>query len=134
MAKNGQRCGENGQNLTKFQMKCYWLKLVTTALWDCCKTFTIRPCDGGEGIHSHILSVFPYIFSLRPIQSSKIRLNIYEIIRKLTILQIDQHWFNFLESFPVGIYLLKVNNRNTWTRCEICSKLTIKTAEPCRLG
>ena len=27
---------------------------------------------------------------------------------------------------PVGIYLLKVNNRNTKTRCEICSKLTIK--------
>ena len=27
---------------------------------------------------------------------------------------------------PVGIYLLKVNNRNTRTRCQICSKLTIK--------
>ena len=25
-----------------------------------------------------------------------------------------------------GIYLLKVNNKNTRTRCEICSKLTIK--------
>ena len=30
---------------------------------------------------------------------------------------------------PVGIYLLNVNNRNTGTRCEICSKLTIKTPE-----
>ena len=29
---------------------------------------------------------------------------------------------------PAGIYLLKVNNRNTRTRCEICSKLT-KTPE-----
>ena len=28
---------------------------------------------------------------------------------------------------PAGIYLLKVNNRNTRTRCETCSKLTIKT-------
>ena len=28
---------------------------------------------------------------------------------------------------PISIYLLKVNNRNTRTRCEICSKLTIKT-------
>ena len=27
---------------------------------------------------------------------------------------------------PVSIYLLKVNNRNTRARCEICSKLTIK--------
>ena len=30
---------------------------------------------------------------------------------------------------PVRIYLLKVNNKNTRTRCEICSKLTIKTPE-----
>ena len=30
---------------------------------------------------------------------------------------------------PAGIYLLKVNNRNTRTGCEICSKLTIKTPE-----
>ena len=28
-----------------------------------------------------------------------------------------------------GTYLLKVNNRNTRTRCEICSKLTIKVPE-----
>ena len=28
--------------------------------------------------------------------------------------------------FPVGIYMLKVNNRNTRTKCEICSELTIK--------
>ena len=27
--------------------------------------------------------------------------------------------------FPAGIYLLKVNNRNTRTRCEICLKLTM---------
>ena len=30
---------------------------------------------------------------------------------------------------PAGNYMLKVNNRNTRTRCEICSKLTIKTPE-----
>ena len=30
---------------------------------------------------------------------------------------------------PAGIYPLKVNNRNTRTRCEICSKLTINTPE-----
>ena len=32
----------------------------------------------------------------------------------------------------VGIYLIKVNNRYTRTRCEICSKLTIKTPERCQ--
>ena len=30
---------------------------------------------------------------------------------------------------PPGNYMLKVNNRNTRTRCEICSKLTLKTQE-----
>ena len=30
---------------------------------------------------------------------------------------------------PVGIYMLKLNNKNTRTRCEICSKLTIKIPE-----
>ena len=33
------------------------------------------------------------------------------------------------KEFPVGIYLLKLNNRNTRTRCEICSELTVKTPE-----
>ena len=37
-------------------------------------------------------------------------------------------------SFPAGIYLLKVNNRNTRTKCEVCSKLTIKIPERRRLG
>ena len=32
-------------------------------------------------------------------------------------------------AFPAGIYLLKVNNRNTRKRCETCSKLTIKRPE-----
>ena len=38
---------------------------------------------------------------------------------------------NVLCTFPAGIYLLKVNNRNTntRTRCEICSKLAINTPE-----
>ena len=31
--------------------------------------------------------------------------------------------------FPASIYLFKVNNRNTRARCEICSKLKIKTSE-----
>ena len=30
---------------------------------------------------------------------------------------------------PANIQLFKVNNRNTRKRCEICSKLTIKTPE-----
>ena len=36
---------------------------------------------------------------------------------------------NNFSHIPVDIYLLKVNNRNTRTRFEIYSKLTIKTPE-----
>ena len=39
--------------------------------------------------------------------------------------------------FSAGNYMFKVNNRNTRRRCEICSKLTIKTPERrhwCRSG
>ena len=32
---------------------------------------------------------------------------------------------------PVGIYLIKVSDRSMRTRCEICSKSTIKTPEHC---
>ena len=38
-------------------------------------------------------------------------------------------WSQNLESFPAGIYLHKVNNINLGTKCEIYSKLTIKTPE-----
>ena len=31
--------------------------------------------------------------------------------------------------YPAGNNMFKVNDRNTKTRCEICSKLTIKTPE-----
>ena len=33
------------------------------------------------------------------------------------------------EPYPTNIYLFQVNNGNTRKRCEICSKLTIKTTE-----
>ena len=34
--------------------------------------------------------------------------------------------------YTAGIFLLKVNNRNTRTGSEICSKLIIKTPEQCQ--
>ena len=33
------------------------------------------------------------------------------------------------KNFPAHIFLFKVSNRNTRKRCEICSKLIIKTPE-----
>ena len=37
--------------------------------------------------------------------------------------------FTDIKIDPAGIYLLKVNNRNTRAKCEICSKFTKKTSE-----
>ena len=37
-----------------------------------------------------------------------------------------------LNIYPAGNYTFKVNNKNTRTRCEICSKLTIKRPERCQ--
>ena len=34
-----------------------------------------------------------------------------------------------IENCSASMYLLKVNNRNTRTRCKTCSKLAIKTPE-----
>ena len=38
-------------------------------------------------------------------------------------------FFIFSYKNPAGNYLLRIDNRNTRKRCEICSKLTIKTTE-----
>ena len=38
----------------------------------------------------------------------------------------------FKRFFPTNIDLLKVNDRNSWKRCEICSKFSIKTLERCQ--
>ena len=81
---------------------------------------------------------FPYIFHKR-LGSSKCEMNIRFNINGFV--EWAEHWekFSFIVSkpafthdhlpktIPVGIYLLKVNNRNIRTRCKICSKLTIKT-------
>ena len=51
----------------------------------------------------------------------------------------QERWLNWWEmglprvdtlcNYPANICLFKVNNRNSRKRCEICSKLTIKTPE-----
>ena len=55
---------------------------------------------------------------------------ISEIYLKFTkIYQNDVNNVVPLYCYLAGIYLFKVDNRNTRARCEICSKLAIKTLE-----
>ena len=57
------------------------------------------------------------------------------INKNITITPVKQPLKNALKVMkshsiiPAGSYLFKANNRNTITRCEICSKLTLKTPE-----
>ena len=50
-------------------------------------------------------------------------MKLYSNLRRAIFLNVN------IQNYPAGIYLLKVNNINTRARCEICSKLTIKTPE-----
>ena len=43
--------------------------------------------------------------------------------------ELNHNIVEILKRVPAGIYMFKVNNRNTRTKCEISSKLTIKTPE-----
>ena len=45
------------------------------------------------------------------------------------VLSLKHSFVTWSQYIPACSYLFKVNNRNTKTRCEICSKLTIKTPE-----
>ena len=60
-------------------------------------------------------------------------LTCYSVLRCFVSLQCNRfqnNRSNLLSNLcPPNIYLFKVNNRNTSKRCEICSKLTIKTLE-----
>ena len=45
------------------------------------------------------------------------------------VFQFKSFYFINVRLKPAENYMFKVNNRNTRTWCEICSKLTIKTTE-----
>ena len=51
-------------------------------------------------------------------------------LRPATLLKFFSNTGAFQKNLhPAGIYLFKVNNKNARTRCEICSKLTMKIPE-----
>ena len=54
---------------------------------------------------------------------------ITKAINHKSIVKVRQVQYMYDHVNPAGNCMFKVNNRNTRTRCEICSKLTIKTPE-----
>ena len=51
-----------------------------------------------------------------------------QVLSFLLFIKLGRHQWALIYD-PYGNHMFKVNNRNTRTRCEICSKLTIKTSE-----
>ena len=54
---------------------------------------------------------------------------INESLFVLKVIRISLVLVILFKHYPAGNYMFKVNNRNTRTRCEICSKLTTETPE-----
>ena len=50
-------------------------------------------------------------------------------MRLILVMIVITFIYSSIVDVPAGIYLLKVNKKNTRTRWEICSELTIKTQE-----
>ena len=71
---------------------------------------------------------------LRFILKLKYKIMFLRYITSIGAISLNNNWtvYNLWlvqKNYPANIYLLEVNNRNTRKRCEICSKLTIKTPE-----
>ena len=106
--------------------------LLTQCLWKIFLTMIIfsnnLSCNfkrDAKRLHRNVSGIWSNIFSCSLIASFKIHdgacihYSIYVI----------KQFREYSCSGPVCIYLLKVNNRNTGRRCEISSKLTIKTPQ-----
>ena len=97
-------------NIFKAKIKCYYLS-------DFCKSKYVN-----------------YLFSYYVFTLLRVFLLLFVSLFLVLLLEfyISFSCFTLIEGlYPAGDYILKANNRNTGTRCEICSKLTIKTTEPC---
>ena len=95
---------------------------------------TSRIVSSNVSLQLHI-----YIKDLNIFQLSTKRFSVYSdkeylqaiIVNPVSLHPVIQNLLQRCRSFyyPADIYLLKVNNGNTRTRCEICPKLTVKTPE-----
>ena len=97
-----------------------------------CNTLNVRrdnyPCD----LHhfSSLSDIDFYVFLYAPTYQ-------YKTLSLYVLKHLFRRIIQLKHFFPACNYMFKVNNINTRTKCEICSKLTIKTPEQyqwCRSG
>ena len=110
------------------------------------RDYSIRIVENTHVTYVILLSIFRLIFRVntnikyisavpksRADQTSILSVSRVKTVDKINIIKtkcqkIYGKWL-VRSSNPAGNYMFKVNNRNTRTRCEICSKLTIKIPE-----
>ena len=71
-------------------------------------------------VFSNLIKIWAPVF-IHPKAVTNLRNTLYYILKVF--------YMSLYTIYRAGICLLKVNNRNTRTRCETCSKLTIKTPD-----
>ena len=98
-------------------------KRVTSDFW-ASGTWCVHAIDKSVAIEWIFLGDFIWCVSVSPPVSIVSRKAVRKWRWCTLILMLIYYIF-----FPAGIYLLKVNKRNTRTRCETCSKFTIKISE-----
>ena len=108
-----------------FPLKTWLMRPFPGSLDDSQKIFNYRLSRARHPIENEFgILVARWRIFKRPIRAS--------IATVQSIIGACVYLHNYLQtaqSFPAGNYMFKVNNRNIRTRCEICSKLTIKTPE-----
>ena len=96
---------------------------MTSDFW-ASRTWCVHAIDKSVAIEWIFLGGFIWCVSVSPPVSIVSRKAVWKWRWCTLILMLIYYIF-----FPAGIYLLKVNKRNTRTRCETCSKLTIRISE-----
>ena len=100
-----------------------WIFLVVQEVYSSWSLIRLEKAQASEKLN----------WKLRYINLGHLFLQKYNPFRYFKLTEpIESRWFSRLvisSYIPVGIYLLEVNTRNTRTRLEICSKLTIRIPE-----
>ena len=102
----------------------YWFKASYCILEDS----SFNNCNDPTEIHFNPFSTnVPLLYPLKTSENLWFS-DVFKGYRSGTL--VENGLINFSPvAYPAGIYLLKVNTRNTRKRCEICSKLTTKIPE-----
>ena len=110
------------------------------------ESFFVQQHPGNQHIHKKwfllqgLSKTFNYLYLPKPVMlwTQHLRKNIFHCYRDMWRERIDGDVLDLCYAypmqglFPVCNYIFKINNKNTGTRCEISSKLTIKTPEGCQ--